>query len=166
MKRTLFAASILVPLLAGAQPATAQELALQIVGVWKTTGLVTKEVVSGKTVHPLGERLSGYFIFAKGGHFAFINVGADRKAPATANPTDAERVDLHKTATFGSGIYRVEGNKIVARFDTSWHHAWTDTERQIAVEITANTLTTTSAPFKSSLTGVSVVSIGTYERAE
>ena len=144
----------------------AQDLASQIVGVWKTSSLVTKEVASGKTVHPLGERLSGYFIFAKGGHFAFINVGADRKAPATANPTDAERVELHKTATYGSGTYRTEGNKLVSRFDTSWHQAWTGTERSIGVEISGNKLTTTSAPFKSSLTGLDVVSIGTYERAE
>ena len=166
MKRLLMLAAPLAFALTVAQPAAAQDLASQIAGVWKTASLVTKEVASGKTVHPLGERLSGYFIFAKGGHFAFINVGADRKAPATANPTDAERVELHKTATFGSGIYKVEGNKLITRFDTSWHQAWTGTERSIAVEISGNKLTTTSAPFKSSLTGLDVVSIGVYERVE
>jgi len=148
------------------QPTAAEDLASQIVGVWKTTSVVTKEVASGKTVHPLGERLTGYYTYTKGGHFMFIFVGADRKAPATANPTDAERIDLQKTAVYGSGTYRIEGNKITSRFDTSWHQAWTGTERTGTAEITGKTLTLTTTPFKSSFTGLDVVSITTVERVE
>jgi hypothetical protein len=166
MKRVLILA---VPLVCSifALPAAAQDLASQIVGVWKLTSLVTKEVASGKTVHPLGERLSGYLIYSKGGHFMAIYVAADRKAPATANPTDAERIELQKTATYGSGTYKVEGDKITSRYDTSWHQAWTGTERSGGtVEISGKKLTLTGAPFKSSFTGLDVVAITTLEKVE
>jgi len=164
--RTLISAVALAFLLTLPQPAPAQDLASQLVGVWKVTSLVTKEVASGKTVHPFGERVSGYITYSKGGHFMWVYVGADRKAPATANPTDAERLELQKTASFGSGTYKVEGNKFTGRYDTSWHQAWTGTERSVTVAISGKTLTTTTAPFKSSLTGLDVVAIATLEKVE
>jgi lipocalin-like protein len=69
-----------------------------IVGVWKVKSLVTKEVASSKTVHPFGERMSGYHVYSKGGHFMTLNVGSDRKPPATANPTDliAQRANARR----------------------------------------------------------------------
>ena len=79
-----------------------------IVGVWQVKSLVTKEVASGKTVRPFGERMSGYHVYSKGGHFMTLNVGPDRKPPATANPTDAERLELQRTAAWTSGTYRIE----------------------------------------------------------
>ena len=166
MKRILVLVGALVLVLTSAQPAPAQDLASQIVGVWKTTSVVTKEVASGKTVHPLGERMSGYSMYSKGGLFMFIFVGADRKAPAAASPTDAERIELQKTGTYASGTYKVEGNKITARYDTSWHQVWTGTERSSQIEISGKKLTLTTAPFKSSFTGLDVVSITTSERVE
>jgi hypothetical protein len=85
-----------------------------VVGVWKLTSLVTKEVATGKTVHPLGEGPIGYTIYTRGGHFKSVTTAANRKAPAGASPTDAERIELHKTAVFTSGTYRQEGNKVIA----------------------------------------------------
>jgi Lipocalin-like domain len=166
MMRTPMSAIALAFLLTLPQSTAAQDLASEIVGVWKTTSVVTKEVASGKTVHPLGERLNGYYMYSKGGHFMFIFVGADRKAPATANPTDAERIELQKTGAYGSGTYKVEGNKITSRFDTSWHQVWTGTERSATLEISGQKLTITTAPFKSSFTGLDVVSTTTVERVE
>ena len=54
-----------------------------------------------------------------GGHFIFLNVGSDLKPPATANLTDAERLELQRTASWGSGTYRIEGGKLINRYDTS-----------------------------------------------
>ena len=73
---------------------------------------------------------------------------ANRRAPAGPSPTDAERIELFKTAVFGSGTYRLEGNKLITRYDTSWHQAWTGAERVNTVEITGKTLTSTCSPSK------------------
>ena len=75
-----------------------------------------------------------------------LNVGSDRKPPATANPTDAERLGLERTAAWTSGTYRIEGDKLINRYDTSWHQVWTGTERAVTFAIDGKTLTTTSPP--------------------
>jgi hypothetical protein len=165
MTRTFVSAVAFACLLTLPQSAAAQD-ASSLVGVWKFVSLVTKEVATGKTVHPLGEGPIGYQIYTRGGHSMFVSTAANRKAPAGPSPTDAERIELFKAAVFGSGTYRLEGNKLITRFDTSWHQAWTGTERTNTVEISGKTLMNASAPFKSSLTGLDVVSIVTYERVE
>jgi hypothetical protein len=167
MTRTFVSAVAFACLLTLPQSAAAQDPASSIVGVWKLTSLITKEVATGKTVHPLGEGPIGYIIYTRGGHFVSNTTAANRKLPASATPTDAERIELHKTAVFTSGTYRLEGNKITSRYDTSWHQAWTGTERTGGtVEITGKTLTVTGTPFKSSLTGLDVFAISTYDRVE
>ena len=148
------------------QSAAAQDPASSVVGVWKLTSVVTKEVATGKTEHGLGEGPIGYYIYTRGGHAMFIYTAANRKAPAGPSPTDAERIELFNTLAFGSGTYRQEGNKVTTRFDTSWHQAWTGTERVGTAEITGKTLTWTSSPFKSPVTGLDVVPISTLERVE
>ena len=110
--------------------------------------------------------MSGYHFYSKGGHFMTLNVGPDRKPPATANPTDAERLELQRTAAWTSGTYRIEGDKLINRYDTSWHQARTGTERAVTFTIDGKTLTTTTPPFKGSLTGLKVVAIATAERVE
>jgi hypothetical protein len=75
-------------------------------------------------------------------------------------------MELFKTAVFGSGPYRLEGNQVITRYDTSWHQAWTGTERIATFEITGKTLTLTGGPFKGALTGLDVVFVSTHERVE
>jgi hypothetical protein len=164
MTRTFVSAVAFACLVTLPHSAAAQDAASSIVGVWKWTSVVTKEVATGKTVHPLGEGLIGWQIWTRGGHHMFIATAANRKAPEGASPTDAERIELLKTATFGSGTYRVEGNTVITRYDTSWHQAWTGTERTMTMEINGKTLTLTGGPFKSALTGLDVVFISTNER--
>jgi hypothetical protein len=166
MTSTYVSAVALACLLTLPQSAAAQDPASSIVGVWKRTSLITKEVATGKTAHPLGEGPIGYTIYTRGGHFMFVTTAANRNAPAGATPTDAERIELFKTAIFGSGTYRMEGNKVITSYDTSWDHSRTGKERVGTVEITGKTLTVTSSPFKSTLTGLDIVGIAIYERAE
>jgi len=69
-------------------------LASAIVGVWKVVSIETKEVATGKVTYPLGEQLTGTFVFTPGGRFSGMVYSANRKAPATANATKAERLAL------------------------------------------------------------------------
>lgn len=148
-------------------PVSAQDLASQIVGVWKLQSQHRKEVATGKTVNTYGEKPTGHLIYTKGGHVSFIVVGDGRKAPASPNATDAEIIGLFKSSSFGSGRYRVEGNKLAIRYETSWHQLWTGSERSGPPPvISGKTLTTTTAPFKSPLDGAEVVVVTTWERVE
>jgi len=112
MKRILISAVALAFLLTLPRQAPAQDLASQLVGVWNLSSQVRKEVATGATLNSYGEKPTGHLIFTRGGHSSFIVVGTDRKAPASPNLTDAERIELFKTMAFGSGTYKVEGNSL------------------------------------------------------
>lgn len=146
-----------------AEMAFAQDLASQLVGVWKRTSMVEKELATGTTSTP--QIPDGPVIFTRGGRFAWVILAPGRKAPAASIPTDAERAALWATGSFGTGTYRVEGDKVVLRYDTSWNQLWTGTERRADMKITDNVLTWTSPPYPT-LDGKQVVGIQTFERTE
>jgi hypothetical protein len=85
--------------------------------VWNLNSQVRKEVATGATQNSYGEKPIGRFIFTRGGHSTFTIVGTDRKAPASPTLTDAARIESFKTMSFGSGTYKVEGNKVVTCYD-------------------------------------------------
>ena len=146
-------------------PAAAQDLTTQLNGVWKLTGLVQREIATGATTNTYGEKPGGYAVFTRGGHFTWSFVTDGRKTPAGPVPSEAERVALYNTLAFGSGSYRVEGNTVSLRYDSSWNQSWTGTERNAEMQVSGKTLTWKSPPYKS-LDGKDVIAITTLERME
>jgi Lipocalin-like domain len=124
-------------------------LASQIVGVWKRTAVEKKDLASGEVTKPLGERPTGIAVFTSGGHFSWTLLADGRKAPQAATPTDAERVALYNTAYFGSGTYRIEGDKVVLRFETSHNQALIGNERRVTLAVSGKVLTWTTPTLKS-----------------
>jgi len=165
MKQTLMAALFSTCLLVLVTTAMAQELAAQIIGVWKLVDLTRQEVVTGKTDKPYGEKPTGYYIYTRGGHFLWTIVAENRHAPAGAAPTDAERNDLFKTISFGTGTYKIEGDKVVLRYDSSWIQSWTGSERAAEPVISGTKMTVKSAS-KNPITGMDVFVVRTYEKLE
>ena len=147
--------------------ATAQDVATQLVGVWKAVDISRKEIESGKIDKPYGEKPVAYFIFTKGGYFSWTFVAENRQKPAGAAVTDAERVELFKTMSFGTGTYKVEANKLALRYDSSWHHAWVGIERVSDVPAISGTrMVNTSSVFKHPVSGVNAITIQTFERVD
>ena len=105
----LTCAFVFMALLFSAEIASAQDLANQIVGVWQF-GPSTRKYGGGDTTN---RQISGSVIFTKGGHFAVMQHPAEQKAPAN----DAELAALARTSFFGSGTYKVEGDKVVLKYE-------------------------------------------------
>jgi hypothetical protein len=126
--------------------ARAEDLASQIVGVWKVVSNNNKEVATGKVNYPFGEKPAGYVVYTKGGHLIFSIVAGDRAKPAGANATDAERVILFNSLAAGSGTYKVDGNTLTVTYDSSWLQTWTGTTQKRKIAISGNRLTVTSDP--------------------
>ena len=166
MRRLLISAAAAAFVLTLAQPSSAQDLASQLVGVWKYTGLTTTEVASGKINKPFGDKPSGYYIYTKGGRLLFSIVGGDRAKPAGAAVSDAEAIPLFRTLATGSGTYKVEGSVITSTYDSSWNQLWTGTSQKRKIEIVDNKLTQTSDTLKSDATGLEIVIQTTFERVE
>jgi len=106
--------------------ANAQGLESSVIGSWKLKSFTRKDLKSGTVTNVFGDSPSGYLIYTKGGRvFAFL-VGSDRKSPAKAEATDAERAELFRSMVGYTGTYKVvDGNKIAVRADTSWIQSWT-----------------------------------------
>jgi hypothetical protein len=165
MKNAIVGISLVATVCFLPQCALSQDLASQIVGVWKRTSQVQKEIATGTTNHTYGEKVSGPAIFTRGGHFMWVIAGEGRKPAAAPVATDAERIALFNSLAYGSGTYKVEGNKVHLRYDTSWNEGWTGTERVAEMQVSGKTLTWTSPPIRT-LDGKDVVAIITMERLE
>jgi hypothetical protein len=167
MKRASISAAALTLVLAVNHPTRAQDAASQIVGVWKAVDISRKEVASGKIDKPYGEKPVAYYIYTRGGHFSWTFVAENRQKPAGAAPTDAERVELFKTMSFGTGTYKVEGDKVLYHYDSSWVQSWTGAERSGALPVFSGMkMIQISAPFKNPITGIDSINTNTFERVE
>src|SRR5882724_5706644 len=91
----------------------------QIVGLWKLTSNTTKIVATGAMEHLAGEHPIGYQLFTKSGHMMFFQAAENRKSPAAAVPTDAERVALFNTLVAYAGTYKVNGSKVLIHFEAN-----------------------------------------------
>lgn len=85
--------------------------ASNLLGVWKVTSWVRRDVSSGQEARLFGDKPGGYIIFTKGGHFSWQGYNSQRAKPE-AIPTDAERVGLFKTMFAYGGSYQVDGSSI------------------------------------------------------
>ena len=167
MKHALISAIALAFLLILPEPLAAQDLAPSIVGTWKLTSFVRKEVATGKSATTYGEHPSGYAYYTRGGHFLIFAVAQDRKRnEKIAAPTDAERIELFKSMFAWGGTYKTEGSKVIFDVNIAWVQSWVGTTRTYQVEVASDKLTVTTPPFKSTLDGQDIVVITTYERAE
>ncbi len=159
---TATAAFLILP----AQSASAQDLRSQIVGIWKWSSHVYKEVATGKTTNVFGEKPSGLQVFTQGGNALFAVFADSRKAPAANPATEAESAALLSTMAAATSTYKVEGNTLTMTYSGSWNQSWTGTTQKRQIEIVGNKLTLMSAPFKSPQSGQEIVFVVTYERVE
>ena len=166
MKRIIMAAAALFALLASAEPAPAQELASAIVGSWKLTSFARKELATGNTIRPFGERPAGHLIYTKDGTGAYV-IAAEKRPSPGINPSEAERLELYRTIVAASGRYRVEANsKVVFTPEATTNQATIGREQAFHIQVVGKTLTSTSAPLKSPMDGQEVVIVTTFERVE
>jgi hypothetical protein len=166
MKYLLISAAALASGLALALPAIAQDLASQIVGVWRVKSFDSVEIESQKANRAYGNAPRGTYIFTKSGHFALLLTAEKRNAPATDSPTEAERADLFRSMAAAAGTYKVAPGKVTFTYTDSWIERWTGTTRLSDAEVKGNVLTFKSLPIASTLTGKTIVFTTVLERVE
>ena len=165
MLRAFVSTIALTFVLAFNQPATAQDSASSIVGVWKLTGFARKEVGTDKNVQAYGEHPAGYRIHTRGGRAFYMFFAENRKAPP-APITDADRAELFKTMTAAGGTYEAEGNSVVFHPEVSAAQSPTTATLKYRFEIAGRTLTMTTDPIKNAAGGPDIYFVTTYERVE
>src|SRR5258707_5176007 len=77
----------------------------------------------------------------------------DRVAPRDVVPTDEEGIQLLGAMVAYAGTFSLGENVVVHHIDTSWNQAWTGTNQIRHFVLEGDTLTITTAPYKSYLDG-------------
>jgi hypothetical protein len=116
------------------------------VTVWTLTG-------TGEKIYQMGEHPNGYLSYSADGRMYAIITAESRVKPDAANPTDEQRVNLHKTMIAYAGTYRVEADKVIHRVDISWNEARTGTDQIRFFKLDGNVLTITTPSFRSAQDG-------------
>jgi Lipocalin-like domain len=154
--------SFLALVLLSSQAAGA-DLADDLVGVWRVTGVAHRVLQTGEVEKPFGERPTGVATFSSGGYFTWHAVAERRGAVPPLSQGGYTPRALFETAAFGSGRYRVEADRVILRYEHAWNQVWSGVERIDTVRIDDDVLTWKSAPL-TTYAGALVVSISTYER--
>jgi hypothetical protein len=165
MKRLFGAVAFAAFVLGGAGPASAEDIASPIVGVWKMQRF-DRCIVDGTCEATYGDKPTGYIIYTKTGLFMSQGYHTVRVVSKTPDPTDAERIELFKSMFAWGGAYKVDGNKVAVSVEFAWTEGWKGQNRAHTFNLEGKVLTVASSPFKSPIDGTLVFTKVTLERVE
>jgi Lipocalin-like domain len=94
-----------------------------LLGTWKLKSFLRQDVATGERRPALGEHPEGYLGYAPDGRMYALFVAGDRAVPSGDQPTDAERVQLHKSMVAYAGTYTIADDKVVHHIDVAWNNA-------------------------------------------
>ena len=135
-------------------------------GTWKLKSQVWTLTATGEKINQMGEHPNGYLSYSADGRMYAIITAENRVKPDAANPTDEQRVKLHKTMIAYAGTYAVEADKVIHHVDISWNEARTGTDQIRFFELDGNILTITTPPFKSAQDGREGRSVLVWEKVK
>jgi Lipocalin-like domain len=139
---------------------------MNIVGTWKLRSFTTKYLDNGQIVEPFGAHPTGYLSYGPDCRMYAIIVHEDRKSPAGAVPTEAEKAALFDGGAAYAGTYAVDADVVRHYVDISWNQAWTGTTQVRHFKIVGDTLHVSSVPDKNLLDGRLSSSIAVWTRVE
>jgi len=97
----------------------------KIVGIWKLVSFEAEIQATGQKEPVMGQKPTGYVIFAPEGRAFFILTGEGRKPAKTVQ----ERADLLNSLISYTGMYRLEGDKWITKVDVAWSPDFVGTEQ-------------------------------------
>jgi hypothetical protein len=123
--------------------------ASQVLGTWKLRSYEREEIASGRRHNQFGAKPDGYLGYAPDGRMYAIFIRQDRVAPRDVVPTEEEGVQLIGSMVAYAGTYTLGDRQVVHHIDISWNQGWTGTDQIRYFELDGNTLTITTAPYRS-----------------
>ena len=124
-----------------ASPTLAMDGGQRLLGVWKLESWYSEFKATGEKKNFYGERPNGYLIFTPENRMLAFVTSTQRKKPHT----DEDRVAAFRSMAAYSGVYRVKGNRWIAKVDVAWDESWTGTEQVRFFRIDGDKLTVTTA---------------------
>jgi hypothetical protein len=137
-----------------------------VLGTWRLRTYVRERLSDGQRHNQFGEAPNGYIGYAPDGRMYAIFTRRDRVAPREVVPTDEEGMQLLGTMLAYAGTFSLGENVVVHHIDTSWNQAWTGTDQIRHFVLEGDTLTITTAAYKSYLDGTMGRSILVWSKVQ
>jgi Lipocalin-like domain len=137
-----------------------------LVGTWKLKSFVREDVTTGERRPALGEHPDGYLGYALDGRMYALFVAGGRVVPAGGQPTDEERVELHKSMIAYAGTYTIAGDKVVHHIDIAWNNARLGSDQVRFFKLDGDRLTLTTERNKSPIDGSEGFGVLEFERVK
>lgn len=97
-----------------------------LTGSWRLLSYDVEVKNTGETFPPMGDRPTGYVMFAPEGRVWFVLTGEGREA----GETEQEKARLLETVIAYTGRWRIEGDTWITAVDVAWNPAWVGTEQR------------------------------------
>lgn len=110
-----------------------------LVGTYKMVSNVLD--IEGTLTENMGKAPKGYLVVTPTRVVSFFT--AEKRTFGTSM---AEKAALFDTLTGWSGLYRIEGNRLIVRVDVSWVENWNGKDQVRKWEVSGNRLTLTADP--------------------
>ncbi|MGY2843638.1 hypothetical protein ACVIWU_006485 [Bradyrhizobium sp. USDA 4509] len=124
-----------------------------VLGTWRLCSYVRERLSDRDRHNQFGETPIGYIGYAADGRMYAIFTRDDRVVPRDVVPTHEEGAQLLATMVAYAGTFSLGDSVIVHHIDTSWNQAWTGTDQIRHFVIEGDTMTISTAPYRSYLDG-------------
>jgi len=135
-----------------------------LVGTWKLKSFVRQDVATGDRRPALGEHPDGYLGYGLDGRMYAIFVAGGRVVPAGEQPTDEERVQLHRSMIAYAGTYTIAGDRVVHHIDIAWNNARLGSDQVRFFKLVGDRLSLTTERNKSPIDGSEGFGVLEFER--
>lgn len=116
-----------------------------LLGTWRLTSFVREETGTRARENQLGEHPDGYLTYGADGRVLVLFVSDEQPRPR-AEPTDNERVALHKTMLSYGGTYSLLPDRVVHHIDISWDGRRLGTDQVRFYTLSGDTLVLKTEP--------------------
>ncbi len=156
-------AAVLLAVFSGLSCVAARASDNPLLGTWRLKSFVREVAGTGERYNQLGEHPDGYSSYAADGRMVVFFVSDEQPRPR-AEPTDDERIKLHKMMLAYGGTYTLSPGKVVHHIDIEWDGRRLGTDQVRFFTIDGDKLVIKTEPNKSPIDGREGVGILTFER--
>jgi hypothetical protein len=136
-----------------------------LLGIWQLKSFVREVAETGERYNQLGEHPDGYISYSPEGRMQVFFVSGDQPRPRN-EPTDEERIKLHKSMLAYGGTYSVSPGRVVHHIDIEWDGRRLGTDHVRFYTIEGDILSIKTEPNTSPLDGREGVGILTFEKVK
>ncbi|VXC92632.1 conserved exported hypothetical protein [Burkholderia sp. 8Y] len=136
-----------------------------LLGTWRLKSFVREVAGTGERYNQLGDHPDGYLSYSPDGRMLALFVSDEQPRPRT-EPSDEERIKLHKSMLAYGGTYSVSPGKVVHHIDIEWDGRRVGTDQVRFYTIDGDTLSIKTESNKSPVDGREGIGILTFERVK